>query len=80
MVGFAKLVVQTVAVVLDCTPAVQADRVAMTAIFGVSVESNPVHASSLLSKGEQMGTTIGCVVPIVPSASVDTEGRHIRSS
>jgi hypothetical protein len=54
VVGFAKLVVQTVAVVLDSTPAVKPYRVAMTAILGVSVESNPVHPSSLLCKRQQM--------------------------
>ena len=75
VVRLAKLVVQTVAIVLNCTPAVKPSRASSLAILGMTVESNPVHATSLLSKSKQVGLAVRGVVPIVPSAPVNTKCR-----
>jgi hypothetical protein len=58
VVGFAKLVVQTVAVVLYCTPAIKTHRVAIAPILGVSFVSNPIYNPGLLSKSEQVRFTV----------------------
>jgi hypothetical protein len=58
VVGFAKLVVQTVAVVLYSAPAVQPDRVAIATVLGVAFESNPIYNSCLLGKGKQVRFTV----------------------
>ena len=79
MVGFAKLVVQTVAVVLYGSPTVQPDWVAIAPILGVAFESNPVHCSGLLCERQQMRTARWCVVPVVPGATVNAKSRNIRS-
>ncbi len=80
MVGFAKLVVQAVAVVLDGTETIDPYWVAILATFGVAFKHNPVNASGLLCKRQQMSLAIWCVVPVIPGASVDAKSRYIRSS
>ncbi len=58
MVGFAKLVVQAVAVVLYSAPAVQPDRVAIATVLGVAFVSNPIYNSCLLGKGKEVRFTV----------------------
>ena len=77
MVGFAKLVVQTVAVVGYCAPAVKPSRASSLTILGMTVESNPVYATSLLRKSKQWRFAIWGVVPVVPGASVNAKGSDI---
>ena len=52
MARFAQLVVEAVAVVFDCAPAVEANWVASLAVFGVTFECNSVNSSCLLSEGQ----------------------------
>ena len=80
MVGFAKLVVQTVAVVPDGTETIDPHWITILATLGVAFEHNPVNASCLLCKRQQMRFAIRGVIPVIPGASVDTKSRHIRSS
>ena len=58
VVGFAKLVVQTVAVVLYCAPAVQPDRGSIAPILGMAFVGNPIYNPCLLSESEQVRFTV----------------------
>jgi hypothetical protein len=58
VVGFAKLVVQTVAVVGYGTPPIKTYGRAIATTLGVAFESNPIYNSCLLGKGKQVGFTV----------------------
>jgi hypothetical protein len=58
VVRFAEVIVQAVAVILYCTPAVKPYRPAIAPTLGMAFIGNPINNPSLLGKGKQVRFTV----------------------
>jgi hypothetical protein len=66
VVRLAKLVVQTVAVMANCAPAVKSSRASSLTILGMTIESNSVNATSLSTKRQFVHFARWRVIPKIP--------------
>jgi len=58
VVGFAKLVVQAVAVIGNGPPPIKTYGMAITTILDVAFVGNPIYNSCLLGKGKEVRFTV----------------------